>query len=84
MRDYLGDLVTTSYDSANLPIALSALTHKDLLVKESMESVTAWLMAVVTALNEPYITRLVIANLLNRKDLPTDEDELRTLFLSLL
>ena len=84
MREYLGDLVTTSYDSANLPTALGALTHKDLQVKESIENVAAWLMAVDFALNEPYITRLVIANLLNRKDLPADEDEFRTLFLSLL
>ena len=84
MREYLGDLVTTSYDSANLPIALSALTHKDLLVIENMENVVAWLKAVVSALDEPYITNLVVATLLNPKDLSADKGELRALFLSLL
>lgn len=84
IREYLGDLATASYDSADLLLALSALTHKDLLVKESVKNAGAWITAMVAALDEPYITKSVIATLLSRKDLPEEEGELRALFLSLL
>ena len=84
IREYLGDLVTKPCRSAKLFIALRTLTRKDLLVKENTENVGDRIGAVVSALNEPYITKLVIATLLNGKDLPADKGDLRTLFLSLL
>lgn len=84
IREYLGDLVTKPSRSAKLFIALRSLTHKDLLAKESLENVGDRISAVVSALNEPYITKLVVASLLNGKDLPADKGDLRALFLSLL
>lgn len=81
-REYLGNYLTWGCDSADLPKALSALTRKDLLIRENLEDVAKWVTAVASALNEPYITKLVIAKLLNK--MPDDEEEFRRLFLSLI
>ncbi len=83
IREYLGDLVVSYNDSENLPAALSALTGKDLVVNTSLSYVRTWVRTVVRTLDEPYITKLVVAALMSRREWPEGKDEFRQLFLSL-
>lgn len=83
IREYLGDLVTGDYNSADLPKALGALKSRGLPVEVSLEDLDAWVRNVVSALDEPYITKLVVAILMSRKEMPDEEDTFHKLFLSL-
>lgn len=90
IREYLGNCFIGGDDSGDLLVkALGALTSKDLLIKdllirESLESVLKWVTAVVSAINEPYITKLVIATILSNGEKPDNDKKLRKLYLSLL
>lgn len=69
MREYLGDLVTEDYDLNDLPGVLSALMHKEVptppMGNLSDEDVLRWTEEVVAALNEPYITKLLLEGFLS-------------------
>jgi hypothetical protein len=84
LREYLADILMSGIDSTNLPKALSSLTGKDLVVNVSLKNVGEWVTAVAAALDEPYITKLVIAAILSSLDWPRREAECHKFFLSLL
>ncbi len=87
MREYLGDLIKMCHDREDFPKALSALTGKDLLmIKTSVSIIRKWTKVAVAALDEPYVTRLVIATLLLSNYSPTSKMVYRyhDYFLSLL
>lgn len=70
VREYLSDFVTTDHDPANLPTALSALTGKSFSIQTSLWSTRKWVRELVTALDEAYITKPLVATLVSGKGVP--------------
>ncbi len=86
MREYLGDLIKMCHDRVDFPQALSDLTGKNLLIKTDVWSIRKWTRLAVAALDEPYVTQLVVATLLLSYYSPGGSrvDRFHNYFLSLL